>query len=128
MRNEAAKRRRLSARERKQVYDMFGGRCAYCGCQVTFRGMQIDHKIPLRTGGEDTIENMYPACRSCNHYKHTLDVEGYRTYLQRIPERLMRDSVAYLAGVRFGLVKPAGKKVTFYFEEVQNEQSTANLI
>ena len=44
--SEKIKRRRLSARERNYFYKMYGGRCAYCGTHITFRGMQIDHKIP----------------------------------------------------------------------------------
>lgn len=112
------KRRRLSTQKRKQIYDMFNGHCAYCGTEITFRGMQADHKIPLRIGGADTPENMYPACRSCNHYKHSLDIEGFRTYLEGIPKRLERDSIPYGVGRRFGLVKPDAEKVVFYFEKV----------
>ena len=52
--SEKIKRRRLSARERNYFYKMYGGRCAYCGVKITFRGMQIDHKIPLAINGEDT--------------------------------------------------------------------------
>ena len=72
--SEKIKRRRLSAKERNDFYKMYGGRCAYCGAQITFRGMQIDHKIPLAINGEDTKENMLPACRSCNKYKQTLSM------------------------------------------------------
>lgn len=62
---ENVKRRRLSAKERKNVFDMFKGHCAYCGAAVTFRGMQMDYMVPLVDGGEDTAENMMPLCRSC---------------------------------------------------------------
>lgn len=119
---EKMKRRRLSARERKHFYDMFNGRCAYCGTAVTFRGMQIDHKKPLANGGEDIPENMLPACRSCNKYKHTLDVEGFREYLEGIPKRLTRNCIAYQVGARFGIVKVGESKVTFYFEKGRKEK------
>ena len=49
--SDKIKRRRLSAKERNDFYKMYGGRCAYCGTQITFRGMQIDHKIPLAING-----------------------------------------------------------------------------
>lgn len=114
---EKMRRRRLSAKERKNVYDMYHAHCAYCGTQITFRGMQIDHKQPLANGGEDVLENMLPACRSCNHYKHTLDIEGFRTYLEDIPKRLKRDCIAYQVGARFGIVKVGEPKVVFYFEK-----------
>lgn len=29
----------------------------------------------LRKGGADALDNMLPACRSCNHYKGSLTVE-----------------------------------------------------
>ena len=74
--SEKIKRRRLSARERNYFYKMYDGRCAYCGAQITFRGMQIDHKIPLAINGEDTKENMLPACRTCRRIKGTSDI-GY---------------------------------------------------
>ena len=119
---EQIKRRRLSAKERKQIYDMFDGRCAYCGTEVTFRGMQVDHKKPLYAGGSDDIENMFPACRSCNHYKSTRDIEKFRTYLQGIPARLMRDNIAYQVGARFGIVKSDDEPVEFYFEKVGGKE------
>ena len=62
---ENTKRRRVSAKERKKVFDMFKGHCAYCGAIVTFRGMQLDYMVPLVDGGEDSAENMMPLCRSC---------------------------------------------------------------
>ena len=122
------KRRRLSAKERKYFYDMFKGRCAYCGASVTFRGMQIDHKIPLRINGKDEPENMFPACRSCNHYKATFDIEGFREYLSGIPKRLNRDCIAYQVGRRFEIVTENDKPIKFYFEvEESNEMAVQAL-
>lgn len=118
---ERIKRRKLSARERKYFFDMYKGRCAYCGTRITFRGMHIDHKQPLANGGDDSLENMFPACRSCNHYKHTLDIEGFRTYLEGIPKRLERDCIAYQVGARYGIVKIGESKVKFYFEKERGE-------
>lgn len=63
------KRRRLTSAERRAVYDKMGGRCAYCGEQLNYEDMQVDHVVALRSKGEDDLANMLPACRSCNHYK-----------------------------------------------------------
>ena len=123
---ENVKRRRLSAKERKKIFDMFQGHCAYCGTEVTFRGMQVDHINPLAAGGEDVLTNMFPACRSCNHYKHTLDVEGFRTYLEGIPKRLERDCIAYQVGARFGIVKVGESRVVFYFEKEKRDAKKNN--
>lgn len=116
-----ADRRRLTPSERRTIYNLTGGRCAYCGTRIAFDDMQVDHVVPLRKGGVDTIDNMLPACRSCNHYKSTLTVEQLGKAIERMPEVLMRDSVTYKNAVRFGLVRPTPHPVTFYFEE-QNKK------
>lgn len=116
-------RRKLSEVERQQVYEKCKGHCAYCGCKLEYKNMQVDHVKPLRIGGNDELNNMLPACRSCNHYKATFDVEGYRKYLTGIFHRLMRDSIPFQVAIRFGLVKHIGDNVTFYFEKMDKSES-----
>ena len=120
---EETKRRRLTAREKNKLFNMFDGHCAYCGTKLKNMGaMQADHKIPPALGGADTMENLFPACKSCNHYKRTFDVEGFRKYLSGIPRRLMHNDMAFNAAVRYGLIKPTGGEVAFYFETVEERQ------
>ena len=38
---QSPKRRKLTKAERQFVYDKCGGHCAYCGCEITMRQMQI---------------------------------------------------------------------------------------
>lgn len=109
-------RRRLSKTQRQQVYEKCSGHCAYCGSRLDYKDMQVDHVKPLKLGGEDTLSNMLPACRSCNHYKAARDADGYRRYLSGIAGRLMRDSIPYQVAARFGIVKYVKKDVVFYFE------------
>lgn len=101
---EQIKRRRLSAKERNDFYKMYGSRCAYCGTQITFRGMQIDHKIPLAINGEDTKENMLPACRTCRRIKVTSDIVYFRKTISIIIFRYT------------GINEP----VRFYFEKEES--------
>lgn len=112
---------------------MYNGHCAYCGTEIDYKDMQVDHATPLRIGGADDISNYMPACRSCNHYKATLDVEGFRKYLSEIHKRLMRDSIPYQVVKRFGIVKYVSDNVKFYFEELRDgemsdKQSNADRI
>ncbi len=116
------KRKRLTKEQRMAVYNKFGGHCAYCGCELEYKDMQADHIEPLELGGADEISNLYPACRSCNHYKHTFTVERFREALEHMPNVLMRDSVTYKIAVRFGLVKQAKEKVFFFFEKVAERE------
>lgn len=104
---------------RLAVYDKCNHRCAYCGVPLEYKQMQVDHAKPLRVGGEDDISNYLPACRSCNHYKATLDIEGFRDYLSKIHNRLMRDSIPYQVAERFGIVEHKNDEVIFYFEELR---------
>lgn len=112
------KRKAISKSTRTSVYLMYNGHCAYCGKEIKYKDMQVDHKKPLRLGGINDITNYLPACRSCNHYKSTLDVEGYSKYLQDIHKRLMRDSIPYQVAERFGIVKHISNDILFYFEKV----------
>lgn len=118
------KRRKLNKKERELVYNKYGGRCAYCGKEIEYVDMQVDHAKSLKTGGSDTIDNMLPACRSCNHYKVTLDIEGFRKYLQEIHNRLLRDSVAYQVAERFGIVEHKTDEIKFYFETLEDGYET----
>ena len=116
------KRRRLSSLERMEIYTKPGGCCAYCGCDLRFEDMQVDHVVPLNgwsEKGSDTLDNMLPSCRSCNHYKSRSTLEGFRKMLEAMPDVLMRDSVTYKNAVRFGLVDPKPHKVVFYFERLR---------
>ena len=85
------------------------------------KDMQVDHVIPINgwsEQGEDTLDNMLPACRSCNHYKSRSTLEGFRKMVENMPTFLMRDSVTYKNAVRFGLVTPTPHPVKFYFEQL----------
>lgn len=117
------KRKAIPKKVRQSVYLMYNGHCAYCGTEIAYKDMQVDHATPLRIGGADDISNYMPACRSCNHYKATLDVEGFRKYLSEIHKRLMRDSIPYQVAERFGIVKYVSDDVKFYFEELRGGEN-----
>lgn len=118
-----SKRKPISKSTRTSVYLMYNGHCAYCGKQIDYKDMQVDHATPLRIGGADDISNYMPACRSCNHYKAAFDIEDYRKYLGGIHKRLMRDSIPYQVAERFGIVNHVSDDVTFYFEKMRGREN-----
>lgn len=123
-------RRKLTQQERLEVYRKMGGHCAYCGCVIEYKDMQVDHVKPLNgwsEEGTDTLDNMLPACRSCNHYKSAMNLESFRKMVENMPTALARDSVTYRNAVRFGLVAPNPHPVTFYFERYQKVINTEEL-
>ena len=58
----------------------YDNRCAYCGTRDvdTPEGkLTPEHIIPLGRGGPNTIDNILPACKSCNDEKHTMTAEEF---------------------------------------------------
>ena len=53
---------------------MWGG-CAYCG--ATGGPLQRDCVLPISRGGRYTLDNVVPACRSCNTSKCNTEVTGW---------------------------------------------------
>ena len=51
------------------------GGCAYCG--VTDKPLQRDCVLAISRGGRYTLENVVPACRSCNASKCNEEVTGW---------------------------------------------------
>lgn len=49
--------------------------CAYCGGPD--EALQKDCVLPLSRGGRYTVENVVPACRSCNASKSNDEVTGW---------------------------------------------------
>ena len=115
-------RHKITKAERQQVHKKYGGHCAYCGKEIEIKDMQVDHMIPLRLGGADEMSNYMPACRQCNHYKRGNSLEGFREMIERIPEKLERDSYIYRVGVNYGNVIPHKMQIVFYFERAGEQE------
>ena len=111
-------RKRLTPSDRQLIYNRYNGHCAYCGQVITRKNFHVDHIKCLRNGGTDVIDNMLPACGSCNRYKSTHDLETFRRMLSKIPERLQRDSSTYNIALRFGVIKEHREPIEFYFEQM----------
>lgn len=115
--DKVQRRKKLNPVQRNAVYDKCNGHCAYCGCDLAYKDMQVEHVKPLSICGADNMENMLPSCRSCNHYKSTLDLEDFREWLGGLHNRMLRDSVNYRTLNRYGIIRQAKTSVVFYFEK-----------
>ncbi len=110
---------------RNRVHAKYGGRCAYCGEEITVKQMQVDHIEPLHRGlmqlPEEIdrlshINNLNPACRPCNNRKRTHPLEEFRAEISAQVQRLRRDSNQFQLAERFGQVDATGRPVMFWFE------------
>lgn len=54
----------------KQCKDSFDNKCCYCGKRKV---LSQDHFISVHNGGEYTINNIVPACKTCNSGKQEKD-------------------------------------------------------
>ena len=68
----------FSYKEWLALKEQHKGRCAYCGLVAP---LQVDHRTPLARGGTNSIENILPACATCNQRKHTLTESEFRARL-----------------------------------------------
>jgi 5-methylcytosine-specific restriction endonuclease McrA len=61
----------LTAIQWSRLKKHYGGCCAYCFVYVGYQRLTQDHIIPLSRGGNHTLSNVAPCCRSCNSRKQS---------------------------------------------------------
>lgn len=63
----------------RELVSKYGGYCAYCRIKpVEHR----DHVIPVSEGGTDAIDNIMPACATCNLRKGTMSLANWLKKLE----------------------------------------------
>lgn len=135
-----------SKRIRELVYNKYSGHCAYCGKEITMKEMQIDHlyskylyscykdKIedmkahPNRYSNYDIehakgfpndidgIDNLMPACRSCNFRKSEMQLDTFREELRKQATTEMKRFQARQSA-DYGLIEHHDHPIVFYFEK-----------
>jgi 5-methylcytosine-specific restriction endonuclease McrA len=68
----------FTGRQWRELVEQWGNRCAYRG---ESGALEPDHRVPLARGGTNFIDNILPACRTCNARKHTMTEEEFRALL-----------------------------------------------
>jgi len=116
----------MNKKQRQQVYDKYNGHCAYCGKEIGYKDMQVDHIKPKQRGwvynpnnvGTDEMDNYNPSCRSCNFRKGILTIEQFRAELTRQCEGIIKRSFQVRQSIDYGLLKVDMHPIVFYFEKV----------
>jgi 5-methylcytosine-specific restriction endonuclease McrA len=119
--------------DRIKVWEKYEEKCAYCGEQLEYDKMQVDHRAPIYRGtsdkdlarmgiirGLDVFENWEPSCRPCNGYKSTFTVEVFRNNMTTITDRILKDFKTRLA-VKYGIIEFKPFDGMFYFEKFKNK-------
>ena len=78
--------------------------------------ISIDHFIPISKGGTSDLENLVPACRTCNLTKRDFDIESFRLrQLKKSSVFFSDEQKDYLS--KLGVDLPQISPHAFWFEE-----------
>lgn len=85
-RRELLKCSNISQKDIIDLIDFYNSKCYYCTINVV-RGinLHIDHVQPLSKGGKHNLENLVPACKTCNLKKGTKTKEEFLNSLEINP-------------------------------------------
>lgn len=67
--DESGKRKLFTEFEKQSICSGHDYKCASCRADLLDRDFDIDHKIPLASGGKNSIENLQPLCKKCHTKK-----------------------------------------------------------
>lgn len=129
----------MTKADRQKIFEKYGGKCAYCGCELQ-KGWHVDEIEPVRRNWTHqydlakghhvrkivgavhperfTIENQNPACASCNINKHSESLEDFRAAIKKYVESLNMYITQYKIAKRYGLIQETNIDVKFYFEKI----------
>lgn len=71
---------------RDKLIEEMNGRCSYCGCRLKQGLINIDHIVPVASGGSDDESNLRISCKPCNQRKwkhseaHFKELMGVKTF------------------------------------------------
>ena len=105
---------------KRSIFEKFGGKCAYCGNEITINNMTIDHVIPRSEGGSNSYLNCFPSCSRCNSIKANGTIEEMRDSIIYSVQKLKTDRNFQMAR-KYKMISSLSEEVTFYFEEVSKE-------
>ena len=120
------KRKPITTTTRQKVYDKYNGHCAYCGCELDFKSMQVDHIDSVYRAEyegrevDNSIDNLMPACRQCNFYKGAATVDEFRRKIIHLETTCLVSFPVRLA-VKYGILKTNEWDMKFYFEKVDDK-------
>jgi len=130
----------ITKKTREEIYNKFGGLCAYSGTPLE-PDWQVDHVVPiamlnyLRLDTND-INNMIPCQKIINHYKRKLSLTNFRVHwlgglhvrLAKLPKNpkaarsIKRKAYLLKVSSYFGITPDTPFSGVFYFEKFNGQK------
>jgi hypothetical protein len=115
----------MNKNKRLEIYNKYGGHCAYCGDKIKYENMQVDHWWPktlrhLYPFDIDNPDNTMPSCQPCNIHKGGMRPDWWRSLLSR-QVAILLNNANFKRALRFGQVKIQESPIVFYFETKPKE-------
>lgn len=109
--------------ERIKIFQKYNGRCAYCGCKLEYKDMEIS-QLPKRNSffREPVIQKTLPACESCYFQAGAFSLEEFRTQIDTTILEYLREDTIYKLAIKYGVIKEMDPPYVFYFEKIDAEK------
>ncbi|MCK4295568.1 MAG: HNH endonuclease [Candidatus Marinimicrobia bacterium] len=109
---------------RQKVWFKYNKRCAYCGKEIEYKDMQVDHLKPKayapfpndKNSEVNSFGNLMPSCRRCNHYKRANNIEQFRLLMKTLHERISNQYISKVA-IDYSIIEIKPFSGIFYFEK-----------
>lgn len=106
----------ITKKQRAELRMKFGGRCAYCGCELPEKGWHADHVEAVLRKSEQCMK---AAAKGIFKLKASYSLEMFREQVSLQVERGRKSSMNFRTAERFGLIEAVEKPVVFWFEQYQ---------
>jgi hypothetical protein len=110
---------------REKVWKKYNCKCAYCGEDLEYNKMQVDHIESKCLGGSNEFDNYNPSCRQCNFYKGIFSLDEFKRQLFKIEERIKKQFIVRLA-LKYNIISFKNFDGKFYYEKYKQEEPKQN--
>lgn len=86
--------------EKKYIYMRDNGICHFCGKELSFKQISLDHYLPKSKGGPDDTFNLVCSCKGCNKYKKSSVPDDYKEMILDLFKKAVRDGKITGAGIK----------------------------
>lgn len=71
--------------QKRVLFNRDSWKCQYCGEELSYAAITIDHVLPICKGGSTTWQNCVAACKTCNRKKGGKTLEETGMHLSKKP-------------------------------------------